>query len=374
MAEDFAGPAGSSTPTPFQTPFDALIVGGGIAGAAIFHRLARSGRRVLLIEKSRFAQGATGWSSGILNCYHACEKLTALACASFSKFMDLERQGGPAVRRSGALHFVSHAQEKVMRERVQEMRGLVPVEWLAADEGARRFPHIRWNDLAGAVFEPTAGHIDPAEVTRFWIAKARAKGQWALEGVEARGVAQDGGHVVGIYSSMGLLRAHRVILCVGAWSRKLAGAGGLALPGNVFSRSVQCDALADTSFAQEHPAFLDPALGIFGRSDSPGMLRAGMALSDWNIDPDSPIPHSPQQQMAVRDVAGQRFQWGGPIRGAGGWRRFDAFTPDGEAVMAADEKISGLYWATGFSGHGFKIAPAVAARMEALAFDGSNGS
>lgn len=372
MAENLAGPAGSSFPTTLQTPFDAIVVGGGIAGAAIFHRLARSGRRVLLVEKSRFAQGATGWSSGILNCYHASEKLTALACASFPKFLDLERQGGPAARRCGSLHLVPHAQEKATRERIQEMRGLVPVEWWNAAQGAQRFPYIEWNDLAGAVFEPNAGHVDPAAVTRFWIEKARAMGQTALEGVEFRGVAQGDGGVAGIYSSMGLLRGRRVILCVGAWSRKLAGVSGLALPDNIFSRSMQCDAFAAAQFAQEHPAFMDPELGIYGRPDGPGMLQAGMALTDWNIDPDAHAPHSPQQQMATRDLAGRRFQWSQQAQPAGGWRRFDAFTPNGDCVVAADARISRLYWATGFSGHGLKIAPAVAVHVEKLAFSGQD--
>lgn len=366
MAEDSTGPAGS----PIQDPLDALVVGGGIAGAAIFHRLARSGRRVMLVEKSRFAQGATGWSSGILSCYHASERLTALACASFPKFLDLERQGGPKMQHCGALHFVPHAQEKATRERIQEMRGLVPVDWLNAAQGAQRFPDIHWDDLAGAVFEPNAGHVDPTAVTRFWINQGRALGQFALEGVECRGVARNDGGAVGIYSSMGLLRARRVILCAGAWSRKLAGTGGLALPGNIFSRSMQCDAFAAGPFADGHPAFSDPETGIYGRADGPNMMRAGMAVTDWNIDPDAYTPHSQQQQNTLRDLAARRFRWTAQAQPAGGWRRFDAFTPNGDCVVTADTRIARLYWATGFSGHGIKIAPGMAAQLEKLAFSG----
>jgi glycine/D-amino acid oxidase-like deaminating enzyme len=351
-----------------QQEFDAIIVGGGIIGAAIFHRLAQSGRQVLLIEKSRFAQGATGWSSALLNCYEASETLTALACAALPKFLDMGRQGGPKLQRCGCLHFIYPGQESVTQERIQEMRHLASVEWLNAVQGAHLFPGIHWNDLAGAVFEPSAGYMDPVAVNRFWIQGGRAMGQLALEGVEFRGVAQGHKGVCGIYSSAGLLRSQRVILSAGAWTRKLAGTSGLALPCNVFPRSLQSNVFATTQFVGEHPAYVDPELGLYGRGDGQTMMQAGAPVPDWNIDPDKCSEHSLQQQVTTRDLARRRFAWSEHAQPAGGWRRFDAFTSDGEGVVTADGHIPGVYWATGFSGHGFKIAPSVAAQVEALAF------
>lgn len=364
MVEYSAGPAG----LPVLDVFDAIVVGGGICGAAIFHRLARSGHRVLLIEKSRFAQGATGWCSGILSCCHESEKLTALACASLQSFLELESQGGPKLQRRGALHFVRPGHEGRAQERIQGMRDFVAVQWLDAGQGARLFPQVRWTGLAGAVFEPDAGHMDAAAVSRFWIHQGRSLGQLALEGVEFRGVARHGGNVVGVYSSAGLLRGRRVIFCAGAWTRKLASQAGLAPPANIFSRSLQTDTFATHQFVGDHPAYWDPELGIWGRADGPCLIQTVMALPDWNVDPDHHSGNAPPRRNDARDLASRRFHWSGPAQAAGGGLRQDAFTPDGEGVVAADARMPGLFWATGFSGHGFRIAPGVAAQVDALAF------
>lgn len=47
--------------------FDAVIIGGGILGAAIAQRLARDGRGILLVERHDFASGTTGRSTRLIH-------------------------------------------------------------------------------------------------------------------------------------------------------------------------------------------------------------------------------------------------------------------------------------------------------------------
>lgn len=63
-----------------QTEFDVVIIGGGISGAAVFHRLARKGYCVLLVDKGDFASG-TSQSSAMM----AWGNLTDLRTFSFIK-------------------------------------------------------------------------------------------------------------------------------------------------------------------------------------------------------------------------------------------------------------------------------------------------
>lgn len=48
-----------------DTTYDALVVGGGVTGAATFRELARRGYRALLIDKGDFSSG-TSQASGML--------------------------------------------------------------------------------------------------------------------------------------------------------------------------------------------------------------------------------------------------------------------------------------------------------------------
>jgi sarcosine oxidase subunit beta len=49
-------------------------------------------------------------------------------------------------------------------------------------------------------------------------------------------------------------------------------------------------------------------------------------------------------------------------------------TPDGQPVIGRIEEVPGFYCACGFSGHGFKLAPAVGRIMSELVIEGSCAS
>ena len=46
---------------------DLLVVGGGIAGAAVLHEASRRGLKVLLVERDDFASGTSSWSSKLIH-------------------------------------------------------------------------------------------------------------------------------------------------------------------------------------------------------------------------------------------------------------------------------------------------------------------
>ena len=43
----------------------------------------------------------------------------------------------------------------------------------------------------------------------------------------------------------------------------------------------------------------------------------------------------------------------------GGYGSLYDMTPDGNPILDKSPNVEGLYWATGFSGHGFKLSPVV---------------
>ena len=349
--------------------FDAIIVGGGVVGAAVFFRLASAGKSVLLIEKSRYGQGSSGWSGGILRCFHPSALLADMATEAFPEFRAVSRNGGPEFHQCGFLYFVYEGQEGLAHERIRQLEGRTAIQWLNDEEAAQRFPAIVWDNLAGAVFEPEAGYMDPVAVSKYWIEGAEAHGQLALEGVEFNGIATDEQGLCGVHSSAGFLRTRCLILCPGAWSKKLAEKSGLSLPQSIKSKAIQLNTFAsDHVISNNHPAYIDPELELYGRGEKPDLVNVGSPVSSWDIDPDQYTPLSMSHVLLTHELAKKRFKWASGAKAAGGRRRFDAYTEDEHGVIAACPNAPGVYWATGFSGGGFKLAPAIAKKIVELTF------
>lgn len=346
--------------------FDVVVVGGGIVGSAVFARLAASGKRVVLLERSRFGQGSSGWSGGILRCYHPSQTLSEMASAGLPDFQAVEDKGGATFHRCGFLYFVYPGQEETARQRIAQLLPRTAIEWLDAERARERFPSIRWTGLAGAVFEPDAGHMDPVAVSRHWVREARILGQQALEGVAFTGVVSDEHGLNGVHTTLGLLRTRHLVLCPGAWSANLARISGLSLPKSVVAKAIQLNTFATTKSVDGHPAYIDPKLGLYGRGEGKNLVHAGCPVPEWGIDPDRDVPLSLPYLTSSLELARRRFEWAEGATGSGGWRRFDAYTQDEHGVVATCSRTPGVHWATGFSGGGFKLAPAVARQVETL--------
>src|SRR5206468_559169 len=83
---------------------DVVVIGGGVIGTSIAFALASAGvKRVVLLEKSALASGASGRSSALVRMHYTNVEDARLAWASYPLFRDwTERMGGPPVfRRTG---------------------------------------------------------------------------------------------------------------------------------------------------------------------------------------------------------------------------------------------------------------------------------
>jgi glycine/D-amino acid oxidase-like deaminating enzyme len=346
--------------------YEVIVVGGGVIGAAIFHRLSATlGGKVLLVEKSRFGQGSTGWSGGILRCFHHDPLLADMACEGDRYFRHFEQHTGhaEAFRQCGFLHFIYPQQEAHARLQIERLSGRTEIAWLSAEEAGRRFPEILWDDLAGAVYEPNAGYMDPVAVSRAWIAAARTRGAVAHEGVQFEQLLMEGGKVAGIETNLGQFRAPCVVMCVGAWTEKLAQSASIEPPRPVASKAIQLNVFYSQGDAGNNPAYADAVQGIYGRADGGGQIYLGCPVPEWHIDPDLPAVPEQAHQEHSRQLGRRRFRWMDGARSGGGFRRFDAYTADERGVAARSQVSPGLVWATGFSGGGFKLAPSIALQI-----------
>lgn len=143
---------------------DVAVVGAGAFGAWTAWHLRRAGAKVLLTDA--WGPGHSRASSGgetrlIRMSYGADEMYTRMAMRSLRMWQELfERTGQQLFHRTGVLFVAREGHPYSMAARETLARCGVPMEWLAADELARRYPQMRMADgRACAVFEPESGTL-----------------------------------------------------------------------------------------------------------------------------------------------------------------------------------------------------------------------
>src|SRR5512146_487423 len=99
---------------------DVIVIGAGVQGASLAFHLAERGARVIVVERSGVAAGATGRSSGLVRMHYDLLAETRLAWASFPYFRDwAERVGGDCgFTRTGFLWMESAEGEARLRANV----------------------------------------------------------------------------------------------------------------------------------------------------------------------------------------------------------------------------------------------------------------
>jgi dimethylglycine dehydrogenase len=230
-----------------KTHVKALVVGGGAVGTGIAYHLAKAGWDTMLLERDELTSGSTWHAAGLLPLFNMGYATTHIHDYSVRFYKTLEAETGlnPGFYVVGNLRMAQTQErmdEYMLYSATAETVGIEHT-FLTPKEIAERWPLVRTEDLKGALFHPTDGYINPADVTQAMARGARLRGvefvrkaqvdgyrwtgsEWIVTG---RIMVERGGNLVP--SEEGFeVRAEHVVTATGNHAQRTARLLGLKIP------------------------------------------------------------------------------------------------------------------------------------------------
>lgn len=352
---------------------DVIIIGGGIHGASLAFHLAQMGVKPTVLEKQFIAAGATGRSSGLVRMHYDLEPESRLAWISFEYFRNwADMVGGKSgFTRTGFMQFVSPDVLDNLKANVR-MHQQLGIPSLLIDQGdiGRLAPSFYRKDIELAAYEPESGYADPFLCTSSFLEAARKLGAQLVQECEVMEIVIQGDRVQGVKTSQGEFAAPIIVNAAGAWAGKVAALAGLDLPIDTWRHDTMFIRRPD-KLHSEHPTVIDFPNSMYFRPETGRLTLVG--LEDDNPIGEAPDGDSDHSKPGFVERAIDRIcnripgMDNGSLHSSHGG--YDGITPDQRAIlgMAGPE---GFFLTCGFSGTGFKIAPAVGACMAELIIDG----
>ena len=355
--------------------FDAIIIGGGIAGVSTAFHLSERGYRAVVLERKFVAAEATGRSSGLVRMHYELEAESRLAWASFQYFCNWRaRVGGECgFTRTGFVHIASPAYNEQVRANVaMHQRIGIPSLLITADDVRRLAPDFVTDDFELAAYEPESGYADPGATATSLMTAARdapTHGARLIQDCQVTGIKTAGGRVTGVETNRGEFAAPVVLNVAGAWAAQVGRMAGVELPIDTWWHEVAF--IRRPPALHAHPTVIDESLAMYFRPETGGLTLVG--LEDGSQFGEPPDSQTDYVTAGFVDRAVDRIcrRVPGLIEGslASAYRGCDGITPDQRPIL---DRVGpdGFYAACGFSGTGFKLGPAVGACMAELIVDG----
>jgi sarcosine oxidase subunit beta len=370
---------------------DVIVIGAGIVGLSIAYQLARrGGGRIVVLEKGAgVAEGSTGASSACLRLRYTHNEVIRLAQAGLEIYkrwgqftgLDAPRAG---FAHTGVLWMLREDPATVASER--DRLAALGARVLALDAGAvhERFPALSTcgepfdpeaeehacADHASFLFEEEGGYCtDPAGANQDLLDAARREGVEVRLRARVAAVRSAGGRVQGIDLADGSsLDAPVIVNAAGPWCNELNALAGLELGWTL--RPTRVQVMFRVSSGDDFgglPLVADAAAGIYFRPESRGaqLLVGSIRGEDERelvADPDHyDRTIDADMQARLLDALYHRLPSlprRGRVTGVAG---LYTITDEDMHPVVGPTALAGFAVANGFSGHGFKLAPAVGA-------------
>jgi sarcosine oxidase, subunit beta len=357
--EDGAGAAGAPRGPGLPARADVVIVGGGIMGLSLAAELAARGRTdVLVLEGSYLNAGASGRNGGGVRAQWSTPTMIRLGRRSLALCDRFAVEMGVNVwfRRGGYL-FLAPTREQVARiERNAALhaheglrtRVVSPGEALAIvpELDASRFLAASWNPDDGVVF--------PWPFLWGYAGKAEALGAQVRTFTRVTGFETAGRKVAAVLTDRGRVACDTVVVAAGAWSKAVAALAGVALP----NRPTRHEILV----TEPLKPWLGPLVSVLGNGLYFSQSQRGEVVGGMGdpAEPEGLVQGSTLRFLArfaraatatIPVLAGVKVvrQWAGC---------YDV-TPDNGPVLGP-AGFENFHQLSGFVGHGFMMAPAVA--------------
>ena len=355
--------------------YDAIVVGGGVMGCATLHYLADLGvTNTLLLERDTLASGSTGRSMTILRMHYSNRVTTEMAWWSRAVIADFENVTGTpsGLRQNEWLLLPGSGNEGAARQNVKLAQSVgVETEVLDVDEASVRWPYMRFGDNDCIVWEGKSGFADSHLVTTGLADSARARGASIRLGVTVDEVLHENGHATGVRTGNGDIHADTVVLAAGPWTNVFLDKIGLPLPiHTVRHQVIRLQHQRGFSDVADpfHPVIVHIPSGLSARPDTPGNALIGYRedaadRDTYNQGVDTEVAIEGMTILSDIIPAYAEATW------AGGWSGLFTVSPDWNPVIDRVPGFDNLVVGAGFSGHGFKMSPAIGLSLAQLATD-----
>lgn len=357
---------------------DVVIVGGGLEGAAAAWALSARGiTDVVVAERNTVGSGMTGKSSGIVRCHYGVSSLAAMATVGLEVFEKAEEIFGHDIgfRQTGYVVGVGAPDAESLRKSLAAQRAVgVQTEEIGRDEVARMWPFADLDPFAAFGWEARGGYGDAYQTAQAFAVAARAAGARVRQGCEVTELLVDGDKVTGVRLNDGSdISAGTVVVATGAWTKPFLAPYGIDVPIRVVREQiVMINPGIDSAAISSLPVFSDLVSLQYIRPEVGGEVLFGNSdLSDATVaDPDNYLNRADDAFIDLTvDKVGTRFPGFADAAITSSYAGCYDVTPDWNPVISRTG-IDGLMVAAGFSGHGFKIAPAVGRLVADLIVDG----
>jgi glycine/D-amino acid oxidase-like deaminating enzyme len=394
---------------------EVVIVGGGIVGASTALFLAQKGIPVVVCEKGATGEEQSSRNWGWVRKMGRDPREMPLMIRAQQIWDELPSIIGadPGFRRHGITYFCDEEKDFAKYEGwMKAVAGFgLDSRFVKRDEITQFAPGATRN-FAGGLHTASDGFAEPHIATRLIAAGAEKLGARIVEGCAVRGFETKGGRISEVVTEKGRIRCNTVVLAGGIWSslfgrnqavkipqlkmlsqvmrtRPVAGGPEGCGSGKGFGFRKRLDGGYNVGMRSAHPVDIVPDSFRFFRDYIPAMknewramkFRVGrrtmqetMMLGGWKLDQRTPFETyrimRPVPGHHILDQATINFKQLFPaFRDMVVNERMSAWidvTPDAIPVISGVDAIPGFYVSTGYSGHGFGIAPAAGQLMMEL--------
>jgi D-arginine dehydrogenase len=348
---------------------NALIIGGGLAGAATAYHLGATGRwRVTVFEAEKTpGRHASGRNAAMIRQAVTPAPVAELARRGAAKLAELSARADLTIhatfRKSGSILWGRPSD-------LEPVAACAPADTrpIDRDEISAKFKGFPLPPDGSGLWTPSDGLLDVAAWNHFFLtASPNVTVKTAAE-VESGRILFDGRFSV---RAAGVETIGDVVVnAAGAWADRVAGRFGIAGLGLLPKRRHLFHSGALSWVDPLWPFFWDVSEGLYFRPESNGLLLSA-------CDEDVSEPKDAEADPRVVDLLAQKLaKFGGaaadlPI--AKSWAGLRTFFDDHSFVIGPDRRNERFFWVAGLGGHGVTTSFAVG-ELAAAIIDGRSAA
>ncbi|GMN54505.1 hypothetical protein TIFTF001_023636 [Ficus carica] len=378
------------TTTTITTTYDVIVIGGGVMGSSTAYQTAKRGAKTLLLEQFDFLhhRGSSHGESRTTRATYTKDYYVPLVLESNALWSRAEAEIGFKVRFPGRHLGMGPSESNILRALISSCeKHSIAYRLIDGPKVQDEFlGRVQIPSDWTAIYTDHGGVVKPTKAVSMFQALASRNGAVLRDNTgvtEIKSLGEGNGGVLVVAANGEVFRGKKCVVTVGAWTKKLVKfVSGVEIPIQPLETAVhywrikegykEDYVLAGDEGFPTFSSFNDPVIYGTPSFEFPGLIKVTVD-GGQKCDPDART-WGPVSVVAVKEWIEARFS--GRVDSTGPVKTqlcMYSMTPDEDFVLdfLGGEFGKDVVVGGGFSGHGFKTAPAVGRVLADLALNGA---